>query len=407
MPYDTSIQPITPVTGNRGLLLAGGIGQGLQAGIEGFFKARQMEDERKRQQITQRLLAKRAGYDLDEDGGLIQTDLGRARDESELENLGLTKMKAGLERSDLEAETNPDSPYAQATQAGFEKYAETSGLPKGLLLGQSPHSLNRYTESAVGKSVAQAANEDRKEKIADKRLAATLAATRMRQSNAENNLNVRDRNFAMREHGKVMARIDRDPTLRTQLGQITQLRNAMTASENAVREGKPITTEQFQEVQQAVLQAIGQKGQQAVAERNAKYLNSLGFDGQKMVQFLTGQPQDIGPDNPLYQHIGDLARWESENIEGQYQDQIANLTAGNEHIYDENPKLKAALQSKVDQLTKTAKGRAFKGIEQERGESNASGLLGKTPAGSPQPKPKTVIQNGHTYQLNEETGQYE
>lgn len=184
----------------------------------------------------------------------------------------------------------------------------------------------------------------------------------------------RDHQLAEREHSKLMGRIDRDPTLKQQLGAISNVRNATALTENAVNEGKPITKQQFADLQQTVLRNLGISGVQSFNERHAKELNSLGINADAAIQFLSGTPQDIGKDNPLYKHVKDMARWQSGSLEKQYQEQVANLTAGNEWIYEDpaNKRLKAAFDNKINQLTKTVKGRAYTDPERDSG---ASGMM--------------------------------
>lgn len=204
----------------------------------------------------------------------------------------------------------------------------------------------------------------------------------------------RDKQFAERTHNQVMNLIDRDPTLKQQFTQIRNLDNAGQLVANAAKEGKPITKQQFEDFQQAVISNLGTKGQQAVHERNSKYFTSLGINGEAFLQFVTGVPQNIGVDNPLYKHVADLAHWEVQNVQGQIQDQIDVLTAGRGYIYDENPKLKADLQNKINALTKKSKTRNF--------ETPTGGNT--VPNSGPKPP---VKQNGHIYYWNAEKGKYE
>lgn len=170
-----------------------------------------------------------------------------------------------------------------------------------------------------------------------------------------------DRRLHERMHAGVIKKLDSDPALRNQFTQLTNMQNAGAAVEQAVAEGKPITRAQFQEFQQGVIGALGQKGQQSVHERNAKYLDSLGMRGNEAIQVLTGVPQDIGKDNPLYQHVRDLARWESNNVSNQIKENVDTLTEGFGYIYDDpkNSDLKASLQKKIDSISKKAANRRF------------------------------------------------
>lgn len=198
----------------------------------------------------------------------------------------------------------------------------------------------------LGQEAEQGAlNRASREGIAENRTAAikSLGGTKM---------DFRDKQLHERTHTRLLDKLDRDPTLKTQFQQIRNLDNAATLVQNSVNAGKPITKQQFNDFQQSVVANLGIRGQQAMHERDAKYFDSLGLNGDLFLQFVTGKPQDIGKDNPLYKHVKDMANWEAENVKGQIQAQVDGLIAGNEYIYDENPKLKAGLDAKVAAIMK-------------------------------------------------------
>lgn len=349
-----------------GLMALGGLGQGLAAGVDTYAKTRKAkldEEKQKKDALTQNavtsLLAAKQGYGFDPTtGGVALNTVGQAMQDRDLKTANLAGAKADDEAQGL----LPDS----------DKSKRIVGLSRGLLgdkAGLLPEGLSATEIGTYGKvgdvmketsakELADESNQTHKD-IAAANNATTIKAAGVRADATKGSLGLRDEQLAERMHEKVVSKIDGDPQLKAQLGQLTNMRNAMTLTEQAVKEGKPITAQQFQETQQAVLGSLGQKGQQSVAERNSKYLDSVGLHGKEAIQFLTGKPQDIGPDNPLYQHVADMARWESSNVAQQYKERLDSLSEGHGWIYDKHPDLKENLDKKIATIVGQAQGRQF------------------------------------------------
>lgn len=147
-------------------------------------------------------------------------------------------------------------------------------------------------------------------------------------------------------HDRVVGRIQKDPVLTKQFTQYSNLNNALTNFANA-----PTATPQaFDELQQAVRSNLGIKAGSAVGERERTTMNSLGLNTDRMIQFLTGNPQDIARDAGFAKHIKDLAALEQKNIRSQVDKRINTLSAGHASMYKSRPDLRDDLNS----LTETA-----------------------------------------------------
>lgn len=347
-----------PAPVSTGLLALGGLGQGLASGVETYMKVRDQQEQKRKndaaiaqQQATGLLQkantaidARKAGVDFNPDTGEVtESDYGKAQRQGLLAKAGLDAEKETATTEELKARKALTEKQTEKTQHDIDK------PPK------DPNATYEF----------------------------------------------RDAQLAKRLHAKVIDKIDRDPMLRQQLGQITNLRNAASLAENAVKEGKPITKQQFADLQQSVISSLGIKGQGSVGEREEKLFTSAGINGKAALQFLTGKPQDIGRNNPLYGHVKDLARWASDNASRQYSEQLENLTAGNDYIYDDNPVLKASLNKKIAQLNKVAKNRQFTdepiagAVAAPAAPQSGPGLL--RPAPGPAVPPVGTVKNGYKF----------
>lgn len=73
-----------------GLLVAGGIGEGLKSGVDSFMRSRDFalrqssaEDERKNRRLQMGLLAQKEGFDIDDAGNLTESAIGREKREKD------------------------------------------------------------------------------------------------------------------------------------------------------------------------------------------------------------------------------------------------------------------------------------------------------------------------------------
>lgn len=143
-------------------------------------------------------------------------------------------------------------------------------------------------------------------------------------------------------HNKVITAVDNNPMLRTQLQQLNGLGNSW----KMISEAKEVTPQLFQEYQQAVAGAI-QRGNSGVAERQERYLKSLGITKDDIQQYATGKPVDIGKQHPMLVAMKHFADIEAGNIEKQRNALLKTVTSGHESMYARRPDLKADLESKI------------------------------------------------------------
>jgi hypothetical protein len=153
------------------------------------------------------------------------------------------------------------------------------------------------------------------------------------------------------------------------------------------------------------------KGGSGVGERESTYLKSLGISADSVKQFLTGNPQSVIESDPKFaEQIVNLAKMEMKNKETMAGAQLDRLKNGRSSFYQ---KIGNEGRSQDMENTINARKAQFGLIDPNAQnaaapQSPSGGLLGGQPKQGPkQSKPKTVTQNGHTYQLNEVTGEYE
>lgn len=194
------------------------------------------------------------------------------------------------------------------------------------------------------------------EKLGSQRL--DMSGDRMDQG--QDRLNMRKSQFEERQYSNVLNKIDKDPILKAKMQALQTIDSSAQLVAKAREEGKPVSKQQFEELQQGIISSLGQKGIQVGSERAAKMFESAGIDAKAAFQFLLGTPIDIGKDNPLYNHVMDLARWESDISRQQMDDHLNRLTAGNGYIFDKRPDLKAGLLEKLGAFKKEVQTTNFK-----------------------------------------------
>lgn len=141
-------------------------------------------------------------------------------------------------------------------------------------------------------------------------------------------------------HTGVVAKLQRDPILKQKLTQLQNLSSALSNFDNADHP----TPQSFDELQQAVRANLGIKGSSGIGEREHTTMNSLGLNTARMMQFATGNPQDIAKDAGFAKHIKDLVKLEQKNIKSQVEKHLGTLTAGHASMYSKYPALKADLE---------------------------------------------------------------
>lgn len=122
-------------------------------------------------------------------------------------------------------------------------------------------------------------------------------------------------------HARNISDINKDTGLNQLQTTFQNLNNAKTLFEKG-----GATPQEFAELQQAVRSNLGIKGGSGVDERSETYLKSIGINKDKLVQFLSGNPQSVLKDDPKFanQVLG-LVDIELKNKQSQASSQIQRL----------------------------------------------------------------------------------
>jgi hypothetical protein len=192
-------------------------------------------------------------------------------------------------------------------------------------------------------------------------------------------------------HTQILGKLQKDPVMSQRLGQYQNLSNALN---NFLAVDHPLPQD-FDDLQQSVIQNMGLKGQQLGEERVKKQFDSLGLKGDRWIQLITGNGQDIAKDGSLVSHVRNMATLEQGNVQRQMQSRMKAVTSGNEWLYHRRPDLKAGLDSAIQEYgnqfsnpaavanEKTAQGGSpFPGSDAQAGE--------KPPQSAPGIHPETI-----------------
>lgn len=151
----------------------------------------------------------------------------------------------------------------------------------------------------------------------------------------------RENMFDVALHDKVTKRVSGDKILGQRQTQYQNLSNALAA----VQQADLAPVQQIHELQQAIRKNMGIGGSSGVAERTDTYLNSIGMDKAKFMQYLTGNPQDVLSTHPeMMKHLLEVAKIEMENIAEQKDKRLKVLTSGYDNaLYNKRPDLREDL----------------------------------------------------------------
>lgn len=132
-------------------------------------------------------------------------------------------------------------------------------------------------------------------------------------------------------HSRALKDEQGDPQINALLTTKQNLENAKSNFQNGGG-----TTQEFNELQQAVRSNAGIKGSGGVGEREETYLKSLGINKDKFVQFITGDPQSVLKSDPAFakQMMG-LVDLEIQNKQSQAAQQIAKKAQGHKSFYQQ------------------------------------------------------------------------
>lgn len=217
-------------------------------------------------------------------------------------------------------------------------------------------------------------------------------AKKLEKETAENRFNQKEdrieRATAQRTHNQVVAAIKNNPQLRTNIGRLQGLDNALSI----ITDSKKVGPQQLHEFQQAIRKNLV-SGTSGVEERAETYFKTLGLDAADWMQYLTGQPADLAKNSELVEHLKDVAATEKNNIVGQIDTQIDSLAEGQGHIYAQYPDMKKSLQS----LVTATKGRIV-APKPENPTPTAETAPAKTEAPKTPPTPPSWIKGRSAFQ---------
>jgi hypothetical protein len=157
----------------------------------------------------------------------------------------------------------------------------------------------------------------------------------------------------------------------------TEQQNKMSLAKHTLETAPVLTPQILNEIQSDIATAISTGGSHAASLEHQKQFSSYAIDFANLKQRITNRPQDIQSPE-VRQYMADLVG----RLDAAYKQNSASrakqLATG--LSYRSNPEAQDAVSAKVSQYA---------------------------PAPAAGNKPKTVTQNGHTYTLNEATGDYE
>lgn len=130
--------------------------------------------------------------------------------------------------------------------------------------------------------------------------------------------------------------------LQQRLQQSTNLANAMSVLDNAVK--KP--PQQLSELQQTIRANMGIKGTSGLGEREKDYFNNAGLDADRLQQYLFGSINDVGESQAeVISHLRDMVGIEQRNVRAQADQMMNTQISGQEAMYQRRPDLFAGLQN--------------------------------------------------------------
>lgn len=173
-------------------------------------------------------------------------------------------------------------------------------------------SLDQLVQALTAKEIAGAGNP-------------TMANTQARIEQAQ-------WNRAHIAHQQLMQTLQKDVVSRQQLQGYNTLSNAMAMITNT----NQLTPQQLSEAQRKIMQAMSLSGNGTTIgdERAQMYLKDIGQDADRVIQYFSGKPVNIKKDDPIVQHIRNMAMIEQENLHNQRNNLIDAIIPGYSWIYE-------------------------------------------------------------------------
>lgn len=219
--------------------------------------------------------------------------------------------------------------------------------PRFQSLSQSLEKSRPETESAKAEKLAGLMQKLQASKSqASKGLLSTLNA----QLKAMDTGNVLKQKFDMRQNAidesnkqKVLNRLNNNIGLRNEMSSQMGLRSAFAVLENA----DEITPQILHDFQQILATNMGVRGQSGVAERGERYFNTAGLDWAKWKQYVLGNPEDLGKDNAIIEHLRKMGTVEKDLLGKRIDKHLNALAAGNKSMFQRRPDLKEDVMESI------------------------------------------------------------
>lgn len=145
-------------------------------------------------------------------------------------------------------------------------------------------------------------------------------------------------------HELLLRDINKDPAILSQIGVYKGVTNAGVDFANA----DTPTVGQFNELDQAVRNALQTKGTGGVTERERDYLTTFANQLASSKQYWTGDPQDASKASPeAVKHLQNVAKLILQQIGNQAQVRYSSLVAGHEDMYGRHPEWQKDIDTKV------------------------------------------------------------
>lgn len=323
-----------------------GIGSFGQGFLDSYRSERQYQDKQKQLNLDNALKMKQAGVIQNSQGGVDYTP-----EEQSVHDYKTKEAQRGLMGFDPNSELSQNK--VKAAQGALDIFQPGLGA-KTIQPGQSAEDI-KDTFPMYEKGLSAKSTQEKSQSIADTRDQST--------------------------HNQIIQHVQNDPILKQNTQRAQNLKGALSAYL-----AKDATPEAFHELQQAIRANIG-AGAGGVGERETGYMNSLGMNGAKWTEFLSGDTVNMDRNSPMLLQAKAQAQAELGTIDKNINDRVMQKVAGHNAFYKKHPTWK---QDLVD----TASGMM--------GDSSAAqGFLGPQ---SPQQglvqqpqQPQTKVVNGKTF----------
>lgn len=196
----------------------------------------------------------------------------------------------------------------------------------------------------------------------------------------------------------VLNKLDNDKQLKDRLNQVQNLQGVFSI----LGDTQHLTLQTFNDAQQLLKKNLGIQGQNSLSERDKTQIENLGLNAENLSQIVFGKVGDIKKDNPFVQHLADLANVENQNAGDFFERRLKAVSSGFPDLFE-----KPIYRARLDEALKAHREQAAPLKSNPIKKVMAAGKAPKAAVAPTTQKAKSVIQNGHTYILNEATGKYE